>query len=56
MIVYEDYTVFMGKTSKKGLDILFFNLINESECDYLTLTIKILLKKTGNDIALNKIC
>ena len=54
MIVDEDYTAFMGKTSKKRLDILFFNLINESECDYLTLAIKIHLKKLETTLAWTK--
>ena len=42
--VDEDYTVFIGKTSKKELK-LFLNLINDSECNYLRLLITIQLKK-----------
>ena len=49
------YTVFMGKTLKKEFDILFLNLIKESERDFLTFAIKIHLKNSGNDIDPNKI-
>ena len=34
------YLVFMGKTLKRELDMLHFNLINESEHNFLTLSIQ----------------
>ena len=36
----------MGQKFKKELDVLFFNLINESERDFLTLAIKIHIRKS----------
>ena len=48
----------MGKAFKKDLDMLFFNLINKNEQDFLTSAIKIHLKKkkSGSDKGPNKIC
>ena len=46
MIADKNSTVFIEKTLKIALAILFFNL-NESECEFSILAIKIHLKKQG---------